>query len=176
MSTATPVSINSCTTTSCLFIHAACSGFQWRSFLTRISAPWLIRKWNQTRSMPPEDAMKHLQAGHSRPSVSGGERKVSYGTSDFGIELEEGTETTMRKESMRSFGENMIERMTFSSICESLGCQEFLDGKMRELYYLTASLVDDGDQTGARGQRQSFCIQWPRSLIRRRGRCRIGLD
>src|SRR5258708_5352270 len=64
----------------------------------------------------------------------------------------------------------------FLGICESLRYQEFLDGKMRELYYLTASLIDDADQTGARGQHQTFCVQWPRTFLGRCGCCRIELD
>jgi hypothetical protein len=81
--------------------------------------------------------------------VSGGirsERNATYGISvDFVIELEEDDEASVCKESMGRFGENVVERKTFFGICESLRCQEFLDRKMRELYYLTASLIDDGD-------------------------------
>jgi len=109
--------------------------------------------------------------------VSGGiqsEGNAAYAISvDFVIELEKGAEVNVRKESMGRFWENVIERKTFFGICESLRCQEFLDRKMRELYYLAASLIDDGDQTGAHGQHQSFCIQWSRTFL---GRCHIELD
>jgi hypothetical protein len=44
------------------------------------------------------------------PSGIRGEGRVSYGISlDFVIELVEGAEASVRKESMRRFGENMIE-------------------------------------------------------------------
>jgi hypothetical protein len=56
--------------------------------------------------------MKHPHTRHGDP-VSGDirdERKESYGISfDFIIELKKDTEASMRKESMRRFGENMIE-------------------------------------------------------------------
>jgi hypothetical protein len=44
------------------------------------------------------------------PSGIRGEGRVSYGISlDFVIELEEGAEASVRKESMGRFGENVIE-------------------------------------------------------------------
>jgi len=105
------------------------------------------------------------------------EGNATYGISvDFVVELEEDAEVSVHKESMGRFGENVIERKTFFGFCESLRCQKFLDRKMRELYYLTASLIDYGDQTGACGQHQFFCIQWLRTFLRRCGRCRIELD
>jgi hypothetical protein len=75
-----------------------------------------------------------------------GEGKVRYGIFvDFVVELEEDTEVSVGKENMGRFGENVIERKTFFGSRESLRCQEFLDRKMREFYYLTASLIDYGD-------------------------------
>jgi len=101
--------------------------------------------------------------------VSGGVRSegsATYGIAvGFVIEVEEDDKVSVRKESMGRFGENVIERETFFGSRESLRCQEFLDRKMRELYYLIASLVDDGDQTGTRGQHQPLCIQWPRTFL-----------
>jgi hypothetical protein len=47
---------------------------------------------------------------------------------------------------------------------------------MCELYYLAASLIDDGDQTGACGQHRPFCIPWPGSFFKQSARSRIELD
>jgi len=84
--------------------------------------------------------------------VSGGiwgEGKVSYGISvDFVIQLEEDTEAGVCEDGMRRFRENVIVRETLVCRRKSLGCQVLLDGEMRELNYLLAFPIHDGNKAG----------------------------
>src|SRR6266576_266406 len=105
------------------------------------------------------------------PSGIRGEGKVSYGISvGFVVEVEEDAQTSMCKDGMCGFRENVIVRKTFFSRRESLRCQVLLDGKVRELYYLMASPVDDCDQTGTYGHNRFFCVYWTPICVK----CREG--
>jgi hypothetical protein len=111
------------------------------------------------------------------PSGIRGEGKVSYGISiDFVVEVEDDAEASVCKDGMCGFGENVIVRKTIFSRRESLRCQVLLDGEVRELYYLMASPVDDGDETGTYGHNRFFCVYWTPICVEYRERLLVELN
>jgi hypothetical protein len=111
------------------------------------------------------------------PSGIRGEGKVSYGISiDFVVEVEEDAEASVCKDGMCGFGENVIVRKTFFRRRESLRCQVLLDREVRELHYLMASPVDDGDETGTYGHDRFFCVCWTPICVKFRERFLVELN
>src|SRR6266705_601602 len=111
------------------------------------------------------------------PSGIWGEGKVNYGISvGFIVEVEEDAQTSMCKDGMGGFGENVIVRKTFFGRRESLRCQVLLDGEVRELYYLMASPIDDGDETGTYGHNRFFCVFWTPICVKCRERFLVELN
>src|SRR6266849_3517466 len=105
------------------------------------------------------------------------EGKLSYRISvGFVAEVEEDAEASVRKDGMCGFGENVIVRKTFFSRREPLRCQVLLDGEVGELYYLMASPVDDGDETGTYGHNRFFCICWTPICVKCRVRFLVELN
>jgi hypothetical protein len=103
-----------------------------------------------------------------------GEGRVTYGISvDFVIELEEDTEAGVCKDGMRRFGGNVIAGKTFFGRRESFRCQVLLDGEMRELNYLVASPIDDGDETRTYGDQHFSWVFWAPIWVKCRRRCLV---
>src|SRR6266403_2649768 len=123
---------------------------------------------------------RHIPKPGMVDPVSGGivgDGKTSYGISvDIIIELEEDTEAGVCEDDMRRFGENVVVRKTFFCFRESLGCQVLLDREMRELNYLLAFLIDDGNETRTYGQNGFSGVFWTPIFVKYRGRHLVELN
>ena len=90
-----------------------------------------------------------------------GERKVSYRIFiNLIIKVEKDAEARVCKDGMCRFRKNVIVWKTVFDSNESIQCQAFLNGGMRELYDLMAFPVDNDNETWIHKHNHFFCVCW----------------